>query len=194
MMVVPQMDDEGLQTTLERVNNDIGERGGTVVRQEQWGGMRRLAYPINDHNEGNYVLTYLELDPERASELEANLRVSENVLRHLLLRINAIPEAKAAPVQEPVAEEATEAPVAEPEAAASEEGAATEESAAQEAQEEAPEAAAPEAAPVAEAESEASVAEAEAAPEAEAETETEAVATDEAPEAEAAEEPEKQEE
>ena len=192
MMVVPQMDDEGLQTTLERVNSDIGERGGTVVRQERWGGMRRLAYPINDHNEGNYVLTYLELDPERASELEANLRVSENVLRHLLLRINAIPEAKTAPVQEPVAEEATEAPVAEPEAAASEEGAATEESAAQEAQEEAPEAAAPEAEPVAEAESETPVAEAEAAPEAEAETE--AVATDEAPEAEAADEPEKQEE
>ena len=189
MMVVPQMDDEGLQTTLERVNNDIGERGGTVVRQERWGGMRRLAYPIKDHNEGNYVLTYLELDPERASELEANLRVSENVLRHRLLRINSIPEAKTAPVQEPVAEEATEAPVAQPEAA-SEEGAATEESVAQEAQEEAPEAAAPEAEPVAEAESEAPVAEAESEPEAESET----VATDETPEAEAADESEKQQE
>lgn len=190
MMVAPHTDDEGLQTTLERVNNDIGALGGTVVRQERWGGMRRLAYPINDHNEGNYVLIYLELEPERASELEANLKVSEDVLRHLLLRINAIPEAKAAPVQEPVAEEATEAPVAEPEAAASEESAAQE--AQQEAQEEAPEAAAPEAEPVAEAESEAPVAEAEAAPEAEAETE--AVATDETPEAEAAEEPEKREE
>ena len=37
MMVVPQTDDEGLSATLERVNNDIGERGGTVVRQERWG-------------------------------------------------------------------------------------------------------------------------------------------------------------
>ena len=166
MMVVPQMDDEGLSATLERVNNDIGERGGTVVRQERWGGLRRLAYPIKDYNEGNYVLTYLELDPERASELETNLRVSEDVLRHLLLRIDAIPEVKEAPVQEPVAEEAAEAPVAEPEAAATEEGAALE----------AAEAAAPEAEPVAEAESEAPVAEAEPAPEAEAEAtdETEA--------------------
>ena len=183
MMVVPQTDDEGLSAILERVNSDIGERGGTVVRQERWGGLRRLAYPINNHNEGNYVLTYLELDPERASELEANLKVSENVLRHLLLRINAIPEVKAAPVREPVAEEAAEAPVAEP-AAAAEEGAA------EEAPAEATEAAAPGAEPVAEAESKAPAAEAEAAPEAEAEP----AATGEAPEAEAADEPEKQEE
>ena len=180
MMVVPQMDDEGLSATLERVNNDIWERGGTVVRQERWGGLRRLAYPIKDYNEGNYVLTYLELDPERASELEANLRVSENVLRHLLLRIKAIPEAKAAPVQEPVAEEAAEAPVAEPETAASEEGAAQEttEGAVEETQQGTQEAAAPESEPVAEAEveSEAPAAEVETAPEAEAEAtgETEA--------------------
>ena len=100
MMVVPQTDDEGLSATLERVNNDIGERGGTVVRQERWGGLRRLAYPINNHNEGSYVLTHLELDPERAGELEANLRVSENILRHLLLRIDSIPEARVTPVQE----------------------------------------------------------------------------------------------
>ena len=56
--------------------------------------MRRLAYPINNHNEGSYVLTHLELDPERAGELEANLRVSENILRHILLRIDSIPEAR----------------------------------------------------------------------------------------------------
>ena len=99
MMVVPQMDDEGMSATLDRVNNDIWERGGTVVRQQRWGGLRRLAYPINDHNEGNYVLTYLELEPERAGELEANLRVSENVLRHLLLRIDSIPEIKETPPQ-----------------------------------------------------------------------------------------------
>ena len=126
MMVVPQMDEEGLSATLDRVNNDIGERGGTVVRQQRWGGLRRLAYPINDHNEGNYFLTYLELEPERAGELEANLRVSENVLRHLLLRIDSIPEIKETPPQPaPAAAEApvdaaAEAPASTEEAPASE--------------------------------------------------------------------------
>ena len=173
MMVVPQTDDEGLSATLERVNNDIGERGGTVVRQERWGGLRRLAYPINDHNEGSYVLTHLELDPERAGELEANLRVSENILRHLLLRIDSIPEARVTPVQEaPAAAAAAEAAPADTSATAEEDVA-----------QEATEAVAAGDEPTSEAEGEAATAEAE----------TEAAATDDAPEAEAADEAEKQE-
>ena len=121
MMVVPQMDDDGLSATLDRVNNDIGERGGMIVRQQRWGGNRRLAYPINNHNEGSYVLTHLELDPERASELEANLRVSEHVLRHLLLRIDSIPEVKETPPQPaPAAEETAEAASADAQAASEE--------------------------------------------------------------------------
>ena len=182
MMVVPQTDDEGLSATLERVNNDIGERGGTVVRQERWGGLRRLAYPINDHNEGSYVLTHLELDPERAGELEANLRVSENILRHLLLRIDSIPEARVTPVQEapaPAAEAAAEAAPADTSATAEEDVA-----------QEATEAVVAGDEPTSEAEGEAATAEAEPAPQAE----TEAAATDDAPEAEAADEAEKQEE
>ena len=175
MMVVPQTDDEGLSATLERVNNDIGERGGTVVRQERWGGLRRLAYPINDHNEGSYVLTHLELDPERAGELEANLRVSENILRHLLLRIDSIPEARVTPVQEAPA--AAEAVPADASATAEEDV------------QEATEAVAAGDEPTSEAEGEAATAEAEPAPQAE----TEAAATDDAPEAEAADEAEKQE-
>lgn len=177
MMVVPQTDDEGLSATLERVNNDIGERGGTVVRQERWGGLRRLAYPINDHNEGSYVLTHLELDPERAGELEANLRVSENILRHLLLRIDSIPEARVTPVQE--------APAAAAAAVPADASATAEEDVAQEATE----AVAAGDEPTSEAEGEAATAEAEPAPQAE----TEAAATDDAPEAEAADEAEKQE-
>ena len=169
MMVVPQTDDEGLSATLERVNNDIGERGGTVVRQERWGGLRRLAYPINDHNEGSYVLTHLELDPERAGELEANLRVSENILRHLLLRIDSIPEARVTPVQEAPAPAAAAAPA--------DTSASVEEDAAQDATE----AVAAGDEPVSEAQGEAATAEAEPASQAE----TESAATDDASEAEA---------
>ena len=179
MMVVPQTDDEGLSATLERVNNDIGERGGTVVRQERWGGLRRLAYPINDHNEGSYVLTHLELDPERAGELEANLRVSENILRHLLLRIDSIPEARVTPVQE--------APVPAAAAAVPADASATAE---EDVAQEATEAVAAGDEPTSEPQGEAATAEAEPAPQAE----TEAAATDGAPEAEAADEAEKQEE
>jgi len=92
MVVTPQVDEEGLSATLETVNRHIGECGGTVVRQQRWGTVRRLAYPIKSHREGSYVLTYLHLDPQNTGELEASLRVSEDILRHLLVKVDAIPE------------------------------------------------------------------------------------------------------
>lgn len=104
MVVVPQIDEEGLAVTLERVNHYVSERGGSVVRQERWGRLRRLAYPIKNYNEGNYILTHLEMEPQDAKDLETTLTLSEDVLRHLLVKIDAIPEAK---VEQPQATAAT---------------------------------------------------------------------------------------
>ena len=94
MVLVPQIDDEGLSATLDRVNHYVSERGGSVVRQERWGRLRRLAYPIKNYNEGNYVLTHLEMEPQDAKDLEASLILSEDVLRHLLVKVDTIPEVK----------------------------------------------------------------------------------------------------
>ena len=99
MVVAPQIDDEGLSVALDRVNHYVTERGGNVVRQERWGRLRRLAYPIKNQNEGNYVLTHLEMEPENTKDLEAGILLSTDVLRHLLVRIDAIPEAKQQPPQ-----------------------------------------------------------------------------------------------
>ena len=91
IVVSPQVDDEGLSATLDRMNGYVTQRGGSVVRQERWGQLRRLAYPIRNYNEGNYVLTHLEMDPQDTKALEASLMLSEDVLRHLLVKIEAIP-------------------------------------------------------------------------------------------------------
>jgi len=126
MVVVPQIDDEGLSATLEKVNNYVSERGGSVVRQERWGRQRRLAYPIKSHNEGNYVLTHLEMETQHVKDLESSLILSDDVLRHLLVRIDAIPEKKEEPVQATAETTAT----APPEPSQAEEGAPQEASAA----------------------------------------------------------------
>lgn len=115
LVVSPQVDDEGMTVALDRVNRYVSDRGGSVVRQEQWGRLRRLAYPIRNFNEGNYVLTHLEMDPQDTRDLEASLHLSEDVLRHLLVRIDSIPPAPP-PRTEPVeaaAESAAEASQAE---------------------------------------------------------------------------------
>ena len=119
LVVSPQVDDEGLAATLDRVNRYVSDHGGSVVRQEQWGRLRRLAYPIRNFNEGNYVLTHLEMDPQDTRELEASLHLTEEVLRHLLIRIDSIPPAPA-PRAEPAAApaESTEAEATQTEAAA----------------------------------------------------------------------------
>ncbi len=81
----PQLGEEELPAAVERINNFVVSRGGEVGNVDQW-GRRRLAYPIERFTEGTYIVTQLSLDATRAAELEANLRISEEVIRHLLVR------------------------------------------------------------------------------------------------------------
>jgi len=81
----PQLGEEELPGAVERITNFITGRGGEVAEVDQW-GRRRLAYPIQRFTEGTYVVTQLSLDATRAAELDANLRISEEVIRHLLVR------------------------------------------------------------------------------------------------------------
>jgi len=84
----PQIPDEELPQALERLHSFVTARGGEVKAVDHW-GRRRLAYPIRKFNEGNYVVTQLALDAPRVAELEANLRISEEVIRYLLVRTDA---------------------------------------------------------------------------------------------------------
>ena len=60
-------------------------RGGEVVDVNHW-GRRRLAYPINRHFEGNYVVSQIKLDPAEVPGLEGSLRISEEVIRHMIVK------------------------------------------------------------------------------------------------------------
>ena len=85
LVISPEADEEQATATVERVSGFITEHGGSVSNQEKW-GVRRLAYPIQEFREGNYVLTEFVLDPARAPELEASIVASTEILRHLLVK------------------------------------------------------------------------------------------------------------
>lgn len=87
MIISPEVAEEDIPDTLDKVNKHITAKGGTIDETNHW-GKRKLAYPINHFREGNYVLTQLKLEPESTAELEANLRISERILRHLLVRLD----------------------------------------------------------------------------------------------------------
>ncbi len=85
LIVSPEVMDESLDATVDRISRLITEKGGTISSVDQW-GKRKLAYPIGHFSEGNYVLTRFESKPDLGKELEAKLLISEDILRHLLIR------------------------------------------------------------------------------------------------------------
>jgi len=87
VIIDPRVVDEEVQDAIDRlVKRPIEARGGEVGEVDHW-GRRKLAYPIQSQLEGNYVLTNFRMEPGETKELEAGLRISEEVMRHLLVRI-----------------------------------------------------------------------------------------------------------
>ncbi|MBI4180402.1 MAG: 30S ribosomal protein S6 [Chloroflexi bacterium] len=88
LVISPEVIDEQFEATLDNVSRFITGRGGIISEIERW-GKRRLAYPIKHFGEGNYVLAKLQLKPALGKELEANLKIADEVLRHLLIRVGS---------------------------------------------------------------------------------------------------------
>jgi small subunit ribosomal protein S6 len=86
MVLSPEANEDEITATLERVTNFVTQHGGSVSEEERW-GIRRLAYPVRRFQEGNYTLTRFELDASDAIELERTLVSSEDVLRHLVTKV-----------------------------------------------------------------------------------------------------------
>jgi len=85
-IVSPEIADEALESKINGVSQFIIGRNGVIDSVEQW-GKKKLAYPLKHFLEGNYVLARFKLSPARCKELEANLKISEEILRHLLIKV-----------------------------------------------------------------------------------------------------------
>ena len=82
----PEVVDEKLETEVDNISRFITEKGGTISSMEQW-GKRRLAYPIEHFMEGAYVLIKFQFKPTLCREFEASLEISEEIIRHLLIKL-----------------------------------------------------------------------------------------------------------
>jgi len=87
VIISPEVMEEAVDGVMDRISQFITESGGSVSTVERW-GKKKLAYPIKHFTEGNYVLARFKLKPELGKELEASLQLSEEVFRHLLIRLN----------------------------------------------------------------------------------------------------------
>jgi len=83
----PESSDEVLAELHQLVTETVERFSGTVERTENW-GRRRLAYEISRHREGVYVLEVINGPAELVTELERRLRVSDNVIRYMVVRVD----------------------------------------------------------------------------------------------------------
>ncbi len=84
-VVRPTVDEQALTAVNERVERYIATNGGEITHRDDW-GKRRLAYPILKFNEGFYTVLQLNLPPTSVRELERSLKLTEEVLRYLVVR------------------------------------------------------------------------------------------------------------
>jgi len=82
-ILTPEVNEEQTRALVERVEQIATTNGGQVVRVNPW-GRRRLSYPIQHHRDGIYVFVDMILTPETVKEIDRTLKVSEEVMRHLI--------------------------------------------------------------------------------------------------------------
>lgn len=80
----PDLDADGLESTIGRIRQRIVEQGGVIEVEDRW-GLRRLAYPIRKFREGYYVVTRFTFDGARVPELKRFLELNEDVLRSMVV-------------------------------------------------------------------------------------------------------------
>lgn len=79
----PDLEDDKLQSAVEKVTRAIVNGGGTLTKVSPW-GKRRLAYPIQHFREASYFLLHFDIAPSAIREIERGLLISEEILRHLV--------------------------------------------------------------------------------------------------------------
>ena len=89
MYIVKPMEDDAFETIVSKYNELIAQNGGIVEKTDRW-GKKRLAYEIQDFNEGLYVLVTFSAEPACVKELDRVKKISTNdILRHMIIRKGA---------------------------------------------------------------------------------------------------------
>jgi small subunit ribosomal protein S6 len=85
-IIHPEVEEPDLTDILDRVRSLISNNGGEIVNETSW-GKRRLAYPIQNMREGLYMFLELKLPAQAILEIEHALKLTEPVMRHLIVRV-----------------------------------------------------------------------------------------------------------
>ncbi len=86
LILRPDVADDKAQAVIDRTTRQLTAGGGQIVKVAPW-GRRRLAYQIDRYREGSYHIVLFEAPSDALAELERGLQITEEVLRHLVTRV-----------------------------------------------------------------------------------------------------------
>ncbi len=103
-IIQPELVGDELNALVEKFQGVLTEQGAEIHKLDNW-GVRKLAYPINKVGRGSYIQTLFTAGPEVIAEFERRLRIDENILRFLTVKIEGdfpaeAPEKSTAPVND----------------------------------------------------------------------------------------------
>jgi small subunit ribosomal protein S6 len=84
-LLPPTADEERLKAVSERLESAITSLGGKIDKVAP-PARRRLAYEVEHHRDGHYGVVEFSLPPEQSREFDRTIRLTEDILRHLVVR------------------------------------------------------------------------------------------------------------
>lgn len=87
-----------VETLTETFSKVVEEHGGKVSKTEAW-GLRNLSYKIKKNRKGHYVLLNVDAPPAAVEEMERQMRIHEDVIRYLTVRVDALEDGPSAMMQ-----------------------------------------------------------------------------------------------
>ncbi|MBI2844983.1 MAG: 30S ribosomal protein S6 [Chloroflexi bacterium] len=83
----PDLDENNQDVAADKVSRTVTSLGGQVAQLDKW-GKRRLAYPLRRFQEGFFLVSQIQLEPEKVAEIDRSLRLDEEILRYSITRSN----------------------------------------------------------------------------------------------------------
>jgi small subunit ribosomal protein S6 len=91
-IIHPEVEEDGVTALVDKVQGWITSSGGAVEKVDRL-GKKRMAYEIHKQRDGHYVLINTTLNTGGPAEVERNLRLNEQVLRFMVIRVDETPAA-----------------------------------------------------------------------------------------------------
>lgn len=112
----PNLDDTAIEETVQKIKDVITKQGGEILKTENW-GRRKLAYELNKHQKGCYILLLFKAPPATITELEKLSKVLDAIIKFMVVKYTKKKQIEALTAAPAAAAKPAEAKAAEPEVA-----------------------------------------------------------------------------